>query len=119
MNKTMTQQVCKKLSECNRCRDAGFPTQIIGFVKTDKVKPDFEHFWKSLNEDLSRHAHKTVLTEIREIEEKVEKPPTRPPMEGKFYPTNDKNEMMFRMFLTLEYIAETLKNSRSYMGVKQ
>jgi len=117
----MTQQVGKKLSDCNRCKDAGFPSQMIGFVKTDKVKPDGKPFWKLLNEDLSDHVHtnKTVLTARRDIEEKAEKPPARPPMEDKSYPTNDKYEMMIRMCLALEGIAKTLKNSGSYMGVKQ
>jgi hypothetical protein len=92
---------------------------MVGFVKMDRANTGGKHFWKLLNEDLSDHVHKnrTVLTE-RNIEEK-EKKPTSPSMDDKSYSTNDKDEMMFRMCLALKDIAKILKNSESYMGVKQ
>jgi hypothetical protein len=49
----------KKMQECNKCKAAGFPNQLIGFEKigedaiTGKVK------WKLVNEDGQQHEHKT------------------------------------------------------------
>ena len=48
----------KKMQECNKCKAAGFPNQLIGFEKlgedpiTGKVK------WKLVNEDGQQHEHK-------------------------------------------------------------
>ena len=48
-----------KMQECRRCKDAGFPNQLIGFEKigedpiTGKVK------WKLVNEDGQQHEHKS------------------------------------------------------------
>jgi hypothetical protein len=33
-------QVVKKPCEGNGCKDAGFPSQMIGFQKSDKREPD-------------------------------------------------------------------------------
>jgi hypothetical protein len=47
-----------KMQECRKCKDAGFPNQLIGFEKigedpvTGKVK------WKLVNEDGQQHEHK-------------------------------------------------------------
>jgi hypothetical protein len=49
----------KKMQECNKCKAAGFPNQLIGFEKlgedpiTGKVK------WKLVNEDGQQHEHKS------------------------------------------------------------
>ena len=49
----------KKMQECNKCKAAGFPNQMIGFEKlgedpiTGKVK------WKLVNEDGQQHEHKS------------------------------------------------------------
>ena len=47
----------KKMQECNKCKAAGFPNQLIGFEKiedpsTGKVR------WKLVNEDGQQHEHK-------------------------------------------------------------
>jgi hypothetical protein len=48
-----------KMQECRRCKDAGFPNQMIGFEKlgedpmTGKVK------WKLVNEHGQQHEHKS------------------------------------------------------------
>jgi hypothetical protein len=51
----------KKMQECNKCKAAGFPNQMIGFEKlgedpiTGKVK------WKLVNEDGQQHEHKSNI----------------------------------------------------------
>jgi hypothetical protein len=48
-----------KMQECRRCKDAGFPNQLIDFEKlgedpiTGKIK------WKLVNEDGQQHEHKS------------------------------------------------------------
>jgi hypothetical protein len=114
----------KRLSERNRCMDAGFRNQMIGFIKMHKIKPDGKPFWRLLNEDLSCQVHKNkpAFTEIRDIKEKEEeekeKPTVRPSIEDNSYSTNDKDEMMFHTCLVLKDFAKILKNSELYMGVK-
>ena len=50
-----------KMQECRRCKEAGFPNQLIGFEKigedpiTGKVK------WKLVNEDGQQHEHKSNI----------------------------------------------------------
>lgn len=56
-------QVVKQLTECNRCKAAGFPSQMIAFEKTTKTKPDGQPVWLLLNSDMSGHVHKTTQTE--------------------------------------------------------
>jgi hypothetical protein len=47
------------MQECRRCKDSGFPNQLIGSEKigedpiTGKVK------WKLVNEDAQQHEHKS------------------------------------------------------------
>jgi hypothetical protein len=48
-----------KMQECRRCKDAGFPNQLIGFEKlgedpiTGKIK------WKLVSENGQQHEHKS------------------------------------------------------------
>jgi hypothetical protein len=50
----------KKMQECNRCKAAGFPNQLIGF---EKIGEDFgtgKISWKLIDENGVEHKHKFV-----------------------------------------------------------
>ena len=51
-------------SECNKCRSAGFPGQMINFrINPNKAPaPGKAHYWDLLNSDESAHIHKTKET---------------------------------------------------------
>jgi hypothetical protein len=59
-----------KMQECRRCKDAGFPNQLIGFEKigedpmTGKVK------WKLVNEDGQQHEHKSNIQQQQQYYDK-------------------------------------------------
>jgi len=60
-----------KMQECRRCKDAGFPNQLIGFEKlgddpsTGKVK------WKLVNGDGQQHIHKTNIQQQQNYDKPV------------------------------------------------
>ena len=60
----------KKMQECNKCKAAGFPNQMIGFEKlgedpiTGKVK------WKLVNEDGQQHEHKSNIQQRQQNNDK-------------------------------------------------
>lgn len=78
----MTQETRKQLSECRKCKENGYPSTMIGFIKdAQKTKPDGRPFWLLKNAGLSDHVHRSPITlsELRDIESD-QKPPARPPM---------------------------------------
>jgi hypothetical protein len=48
----------KKMQECRRCKDAGFPNQLIGFEKIGEDPSTGKVRWKLVNEDGQQHEHK-------------------------------------------------------------
>jgi hypothetical protein len=48
----------KKMQECRRCKDAGFPNQLIGFEKIGEDPITGKVRWKLVNEDGQQHEHK-------------------------------------------------------------
>jgi hypothetical protein len=61
-----------KMQECRRCKEAGFPNQLIGFEKigddpssTGKVK------WKLVNGDGQQHIHKTNIQQQQNYDKPV------------------------------------------------
>lgn len=48
----------KKMQECNRCKDAGYPGQLISFEKLGEDPATGKTKWKLIGEDGSEHAHK-------------------------------------------------------------
>ena len=49
----------KKMQECRRCKDAGFPNQPIGFEKIGEDPITGKIIWKLVNEDGRQHEHKS------------------------------------------------------------
>jgi hypothetical protein len=49
----------KKMQECRRCKDTGFPNQMIGFEKLGEDPTTGKIIWKLVNEDGRQHEHKS------------------------------------------------------------
>ncbi|HJT47999.1 MAG TPA: hypothetical protein VJ729_07425 [Nitrososphaeraceae archaeon] len=47
-----------KMQECRRCKEAGFPNQLIGFEKIGEDTITGKIRWKLVNEDGQQHEHK-------------------------------------------------------------
>jgi hypothetical protein len=47
-----------KMQECRRCKDAGFPNQLIGFEKIGEDPSTGKVRWKLVKEDGQQHEHK-------------------------------------------------------------
>jgi len=47
-----------KMQECRRCKEAGFPNQLIGFEKIGEDTITGKIRWKLVNEDGEQHEHK-------------------------------------------------------------
>jgi hypothetical protein len=50
----------KKMQECNRCKAAGFPNQLIGFEKVGEDLTTGKSMWKLIDENGIEHKHKFV-----------------------------------------------------------
>ena len=50
-----------KMQECRRCKDAGFPNQLIGFEKIGEDPITRKVRWKLVNEDGQQHMHKNNI----------------------------------------------------------
>jgi len=50
-----------KMQECRRCKDAGFPNQLIGFEKIGEDPVTGKVRWKLVNEDGQQHVHKNNI----------------------------------------------------------
>jgi len=50
-----------KMQECRRCKDAGFPNQLIGFEKIGEDHITGKVRWKLVNEDGQQHMHKNNI----------------------------------------------------------
>ena len=48
----------KKMQECNKCRNAGFPEQMISFEKIGEDAYSGKVMWRLLDEDGQTHIHK-------------------------------------------------------------
>lgn len=49
----------KKMQECRRCKEAGFPNQLIGFEKVGEDPTTGKINWKLINEDRKDHRHRS------------------------------------------------------------
>ena len=49
----------KKMQECNRCKAAGFPNQLIGFEKIGEDPLTGKISWKLIDENGEQHKHKS------------------------------------------------------------
>jgi choline kinase len=49
----------KKMRECNKCKAAGFPNQMIGFEKIGEDPITGKIIWKLVNENGQQHEHKS------------------------------------------------------------
>jgi hypothetical protein len=47
------------MQECRRCKDAGFPNQLIGFERIGEDTITGKVRWKLVNEDGQQHEHKS------------------------------------------------------------
>jgi choline kinase len=50
----------RKIQECNRCKAAGFPNQLIGFEKIGEDFATGKISWKLIDENGVEHKHKFV-----------------------------------------------------------
>ncbi len=48
----------KKMQECNRCKTAGYPNQMIGFEKTGQDSVTGKITWRLVDEKGTDHKHK-------------------------------------------------------------
>jgi hypothetical protein len=55
------QQQQKKMQECNKCKAAGFPNQLIGFEKIGEDSVTGKNRWKLIDENGLEHKHKFVI----------------------------------------------------------
>jgi hypothetical protein len=51
----------KKMQECNRCKSAGYPNQMIGFEKTGQDPATGKITWRLVDENGTDHKHKFFL----------------------------------------------------------
>jgi hypothetical protein len=51
----------KKMQECNKCKAAGFPNQMIGFEKIGEDPSTGKIRWKLVNDDGQQHEHKSNI----------------------------------------------------------
>ena len=56
----------KKMQECNRCKTAGYPNQMIGFEKTGQDAVTGKFTWKLVDENGREHKHKLFQDSIQE-----------------------------------------------------
>jgi hypothetical protein len=49
------------MQECNKCKAAGFPNQMIGFEKIGEDPATGKIIWKLVNEDGQKHQHKSNI----------------------------------------------------------
>jgi hypothetical protein len=49
----------KKMQECNRCKAAGFPNQLIGFEKIGEDSVTGKINWKLIDQNGEQHKHKS------------------------------------------------------------
>jgi hypothetical protein len=54
----------KKMQECNRCKAAGYPNQLIGFDKVGEDPETGKTRWKLIDENGIEHTHKFVQTSL-------------------------------------------------------
>ena len=50
----------KKMQECNKCKAAGFPNQLIGFEKVGEDSTTGKISWKLVDENGVEHKHKFI-----------------------------------------------------------
>ena len=62
-----------KMQECRRCKDAGFPNQLIGFEKIGEDPSTGKIVWKLVNEDGQQHEHKS---NNQQLQQNYDKPST-------------------------------------------
>ena len=56
----------KKMQECNRCKAAGFPNQLIGFEKVGEDSTTGKISWKLVDENGGEHKHRFFQDSIPE-----------------------------------------------------
>ena len=56
----------KKMQECNRCKTAGYPNQMIGFEKTGQDPVTGKNIWRLIDENGADHRHKFFQDSIQE-----------------------------------------------------
>ena len=56
----------KKMQECNRCKIAGYPNQMIGFEKTGQDPVTGKITWRLMDENGTEHKHKFFQDSIQE-----------------------------------------------------
>src|SRR2546422_6863047 len=56
----------KKMQECNRCKAAGFPNQLIGFEKVGEDSTTGKISWKLVDENGVEHKHRFFQDSIPE-----------------------------------------------------
>ena len=55
----------KKMQECNRCKTAGYPNQMIGFEKTGQDPVTGKITWRLMDENGTEHKHKFFQDSIQ------------------------------------------------------
>jgi hypothetical protein len=56
----------KKMQECNRCKTAGYPNQMIGFEKTGQDTVTGKISWRLVDENGREHKHKFFQDSIQD-----------------------------------------------------
>jgi hypothetical protein len=64
----------KKMQECNRCKAAGFPNQLIGFEKIGEDPVTGKINWKLIDENGEQHKHKSNNQDDYSSSNRNEKP---------------------------------------------
>jgi hypothetical protein len=61
----------KKMQECNKCKAAGFPNQMIGFEKIGEDPATGKIIWKLVNDDGQQHEHKSNIQQQQNYDRPV------------------------------------------------
>ena len=64
----------KKMQECNKCKAAGFPNQLIGFEKIGEDPVTGKISWKLIDENGEQHKHKSNNQDDYSSSNRNEKP---------------------------------------------
>ncbi|MFZ0220473.1 MAG: hypothetical protein WAM42_02105 [Candidatus Nitrosopolaris sp.] len=59
-------QAEKKMQECNRCKTAGYPNQMIGFEKIGQDPVTGKITWRLMDENGTEHKHKFFQDSMQE-----------------------------------------------------
>jgi hypothetical protein len=112
----------KKMQECNRCKAAGFPNQLIGFEKIGEDPVTGKINWKLIDENGEQHKHKSNNQDDYSSSNRNEKPVSQRRRVVDISTVTDVEEARKLLSSGWEYktsYAATIANIQHYVLVKR